>query len=315
MQENGLGSTRDEVGKERAALRELGNYLRQTRESRNMTLSEVVETTKIRSRYLQAIEEGDLSIMPGIVYARGFIRSYADFLGLDGAKLTAQYLAQKEGAMQGNTTDEAVYRSTPNFVAGTARKQSQTVHADRRQGATQVGRKEDRFPWQNKMGILALGVVVLTLIVVITTAMNQPRVTKSAVSVTTTTAHGTAGTTKAKGISKQHVKKSIPTAPKVVLTEVSNTSLSTSFQVASSAPLQLSVTGVSGKCWIQVVGDGQMLVTSAIVTPGQTQSWTAVHSISIDAGASRNISMTINGLPVPLVRSALGGYTYSFVKK
>ncbi len=318
MQENGSGMMRDEMGAERAALQELGNYLRHTRESRGLGLAEVVETTKIRSRYLQAIEDGDLSIMPGIVYARGFIRSYADFLGLDGVKLTAQYLSARDVPdINGSEVEEAPdYQSmsyTPSNTRVNVRKQGQTNDGQKRSLVHRALSKERHWSMQSRIGAVAIALVFVTLIIVLSTALNQPTAKKTVESAAPIPAHTTKNSKT--GTVKHHTAKAVTTKSNVVLTQVSSTPVSSSFQVTTGVPLKLSVTGVSGRCWIQVIGDGQMLVTSAIVAPGQIESWTAAHSIQIDAGASRYLSMTINGMPVPLAKTATGGYTYSFVKK
>lgn len=68
-------------------MEDIGQVLRQARESRGITLEEAAEATKIRQTYLEAIENGRWDMLPAPVYARGFIRSYADFLGLNGTEL------------------------------------------------------------------------------------------------------------------------------------------------------------------------------------------------------------------------------------
>ncbi|PWI58239.1 helix-turn-helix domain-containing protein [Sulfoacidibacillus thermotolerans] len=315
MQENGSGMKRDDFSGSQEALRELGNYLRQTREARGLTLSDVVEATKIRSRYLLAIEEGDLSIMPGIVYARGFIRSYADYLGLDGAKLTAQYLAHRveNGEAQANERTPAIDRYTDAEPIGSRTIGKQTADVKKWSTKQRPLFLSRRWTWQASLGALALLFVALTLIIVVTAAVHQPPARKSMTLFSSSKSHSGVGTKANAGT--HHGSTRVPAANAVVLTETQSTPIRATFQVVTGEPLKLSVTAVSGRCWIQVVGDGQMLVTSEILTPGQTVSWTAQHSIQIDAGASRKISMTINGLPVPLAKSAQGGYTYSFVKK
>ncbi|MFN0117317.1 MAG: helix-turn-helix domain-containing protein [Elusimicrobiota bacterium] len=63
------------------------------RESRNLTLEKLSQILKIRLPYLQAIEKGQWSELPGEVYVRGFIRRYATYLGLDGDKLIKPHVA------------------------------------------------------------------------------------------------------------------------------------------------------------------------------------------------------------------------------
>ncbi len=64
-------------------MQSIGSILRNRRQSLNMSLKDVEKSTKIRVRYLQAIENDDYSILPAPVYVRGFIRVYARTLGID----------------------------------------------------------------------------------------------------------------------------------------------------------------------------------------------------------------------------------------
>jgi hypothetical protein len=77
---------------------QVGDILRQARTRRKVELSEVEVATRIRLRYLQAIEAEEWEVLPGGVYTRGFIRTYANFLGLDGDRLVDDYRASVEGA-------------------------------------------------------------------------------------------------------------------------------------------------------------------------------------------------------------------------
>lgn len=72
-------------------MNELGEFLKNERISKGLTLEEIQETTKIRTRYLKAIEDGDFSVMPALVYAKGFVKSYAEALGLNGNELVKKY--------------------------------------------------------------------------------------------------------------------------------------------------------------------------------------------------------------------------------
>ncbi len=69
----------------------VGTILREARNRRKVELSEVEEATRIRLRYLRAIESEEWDVLPGGFYTRGFIRTYASFLGLDGERLAEVY--------------------------------------------------------------------------------------------------------------------------------------------------------------------------------------------------------------------------------
>ena len=61
----------------------IGQKLKEAREAKRLTLEKVFEATRIRVPYLQALEVDDLSSMPSPVQARGYLRNYAEFLGLN----------------------------------------------------------------------------------------------------------------------------------------------------------------------------------------------------------------------------------------
>lgn len=63
---------------------EIGSSLREVRERRGVGLDQVEHDTAIRIRYIRALEEERFDILPGPTYTRGFLRAYADYLGLDG---------------------------------------------------------------------------------------------------------------------------------------------------------------------------------------------------------------------------------------
>jgi cytoskeleton protein RodZ len=79
----------------------VGTILREARDRREVKLPEVEAATRIRLRYLRAIENEEWDVLPGGVYTRGFIRTYASFLGLDGERLAGDYRQSVEGGHSG----------------------------------------------------------------------------------------------------------------------------------------------------------------------------------------------------------------------
>jgi cytoskeleton protein RodZ len=63
---------------------EIGNSLREARLRQGLEFPEIEQATKIRGKYLRALEEEQFEVLPAQTYVKGFLRSYADFLGLDG---------------------------------------------------------------------------------------------------------------------------------------------------------------------------------------------------------------------------------------
>ena len=72
-------------------MNEVGEFLRRERELRRITLEEVADSTKISRRYLEAIEEGRYASLPGEAFVRGFVRAYAQSIGLDASEAMLMY--------------------------------------------------------------------------------------------------------------------------------------------------------------------------------------------------------------------------------
>ena len=63
---------------------EIGSSLREARLRKGLGFPELESGTKIRGKYLQALEDERFDILPGDSYIKGFLRTYAEYLGLDG---------------------------------------------------------------------------------------------------------------------------------------------------------------------------------------------------------------------------------------
>jgi cytoskeleton protein RodZ len=81
----------------------LGEVLAETRAVHGLELADVSRNLLIREEYLSAIEKSDFDRLPGPTYAVGFVRSYADFLGLDGKAAVKLFKSEREG-MKAQTT-------------------------------------------------------------------------------------------------------------------------------------------------------------------------------------------------------------------
>ncbi|MEX2200620.1 MAG: RodZ domain-containing protein [Dongiaceae bacterium] len=88
-------TTGQQVGHDGTAREELagavGRLLRETRESYQQDIATVAQQLRIRSVYLRAIEEGNYQALPGSTYAVGFVRTYAEYLGLDPLELVRRF--------------------------------------------------------------------------------------------------------------------------------------------------------------------------------------------------------------------------------
>jgi cytoskeleton protein RodZ len=117
----------------------IGSDLRRARTRREIDLGEVEAATRIRVRYLSAIENEEWDVLPGGFYTRGFIRTYASYLGLDGDRLAEDFKREVEGASPSPSKDAP--------TGGPARKPARTSRNLRR---PQLG-------WLALAAVLAVG--------------------------------------------------------------------------------------------------------------------------------------------------------------
>lgn len=96
----------------------LGEEFRAAREARGLSLSDVAEQIHIRSIYLQAIENEDWVAIGPAVYVRGFIRTYARFLGLDGEAAVARFA--EAPPVQGTASTVSATPSEPATARSTS---------------------------------------------------------------------------------------------------------------------------------------------------------------------------------------------------
>ena len=79
----------------------IGERLREARMRQGLDVTEVEVATKIRAKYLRALENDEFSMLPGKTYVKSFLRTYAEYLGLDAHLLVEEYRAQHEPRGEG----------------------------------------------------------------------------------------------------------------------------------------------------------------------------------------------------------------------
>jgi cytoskeleton protein RodZ len=86
---------------------DVGSQLRHAREGRGLSLDELANRTKIRLRYLRAIEQNGFDLLPGGLFTRGFLRAYAREAGLAPEEIVRQYVAEYEPPEPAGSADPA----------------------------------------------------------------------------------------------------------------------------------------------------------------------------------------------------------------
>src|SRR5262245_2437733 len=119
----------------------IGDFFKQVRETKGLTVDEVASKTRIRTDFVKALEEGNFAKLPDQVFARGFVRSYARSLGLD--------------------EDDAIHRFIQSAGAF-YEKQDERERLKVRQAEEERKRQANR-----KAVAIAIGIAILTLVILL----------------------------------------------------------------------------------------------------------------------------------------------------
>ncbi len=93
----------------------LGEKLRQAREARDITISEVAEQTRISPLYIESIENDDYRILPGGIFNKGFVKSFAKYVGVDEQEALQDY-SRMIAEQQGSQTEEETKTYRPEVL-------------------------------------------------------------------------------------------------------------------------------------------------------------------------------------------------------
>jgi cytoskeleton protein RodZ len=122
---------------------EIGNSLREARTRKGLDFPELEQGTKIRAKYLRALEDEAFETLPSATYVKGFLRTYADYLGLDGQLYVDEYNVRY------GSGDEVLERRVRSST--TARR----PHVRKRR------RLESRLVWLTLLGIAVVTGLVI----------------------------------------------------------------------------------------------------------------------------------------------------------
>ncbi len=117
-------------------LEEIGLRLREAREAKGLVLETAEQETKIRRKYLEALESGNPAELPGEVYLKGFLRSYGNWLGFDGDSLVEEYKATSRSRRSVSRTDANLHDVAASQES--ARRSSASLRANARKAARET---------------------------------------------------------------------------------------------------------------------------------------------------------------------------------
>jgi cytoskeletal protein RodZ len=251
---------------------DIGTTLREARIRARIDISEVEARTKIRAKYLRAIENEEWDLLPGPVYVKSFLRTYGDFLGVDSRLLVDEF----------------------------KRRYERPADQDLRP-ISSLGRERERRRRRPRLG--RVGVIVLALVAVAaalwfvgtlgggtsSTTSSTPSNSVASNSSTSGTSgtSATSSTTTAHKPPAKHHRATPPPKPTKVTVKL----------VATSTPVYVCVED----------GSGKVLIPGVIYSPGQTIPTETASKLVMTFGNSA-VQMKVNGKTVPVGPGAPVGY-------
>lgn len=278
--------------------RAVGEQLRQAREARGWSLEEVAQATRIRLRYLRALEDGDWASLPPRVYAIGFLKLYARQLGLDPNALLA-VLPPVSPPPPAVSEEEPQAPAAPVRAAPPAPAVPRTGRRARR--AASSAPEGSSVGWAFVVIVLAAAFVAgLWLLHHRSAAVTAPA-PRRAVHHIHTGSRPPARRSKSTSPSRHHSHSTLP-APR--LSAASSTTLA---YTVPSGPVTVTL-AFSGRCWVEEWINGvNQGAGGTIYTSGQTLTVRATQSLAFFVGNPGVAAITINGYPEGLLSQGTAG--------
>lgn len=255
----------------------IGQTLRDARIRARIDMSEVEASTKIRAKYLRAIENEEWGLLPGPVYVKSFLRTYGDFLGLDSRMLVEEYKRSYEELPEHELHPIASSLRGERHVPGLPLRRERGARPlpPRRGHDREPGARPRLVPpsWLAVVGVLVAVVVVLFII-----GNNSANKAKN-----TSPAGLHAGIHHHRS-SKHKAKTTPPKPPK-----------------PRTVTLQLIPTGAVYVCLVN--GAGKAVIPGVTYNPGQTIPIETAREFKLTLG-NANVQMKIDGKPFTVAPAA-----------
>ncbi len=250
---------------------DIGNTLREARIRKGLTIKDVEAVTKIRSKYLEALEQDDFSVLPGPTFVSAFLRNYANYLKLDGEALLEDYKRYHEPRRE----EPGLLRVEPS------------KHSRSRGMAERQKRKTRRL----QRGYIVVAILAVVIIVVIAWWGDWGR--------------GEAATIEPPSIPDRTTTSSLANVSSTT-TEASQASSTTVSAVVSGENITVVLQVTSGSCWLVIREDseeGAELYAGTLSEGGQ-KTFDSSKRYYMNVGRPEALTLTVNGMQVELPSAA-----------
>lgn len=235
-------------------LKQIGEYLAQEREKAGMPLQEIALKTYIPLRLLEALESGQVERLPEPVFVQGFIRRYAEMLGLDGNKIAEKFNYQPS-AITNPILAPVSESESDGIIKKKVIEQDPITHVSR-------GWSWPQWPYKK---LLLLGSAVVAVF--------------AGVSVVGSMLNSRPNTPEQDAIAPETSSPMASAAPSPAASPL-------------AAPHEVTVT-LKETAWLKVVADGKSEF-EGILEPGEKRTWTAEKTLEITSGNAGGVILSYN---------------------
>ncbi len=272
-------------------LREMGSEIRTRRESLGISVTEASDRTKIRAKYLTAVEEGDESPAPGTTYFKAFLKTYATFLGLDGLKYSQAYQEILDLRAAPPSKDAKPAAPKPAPAKPEAPKAPRALEPSPKAEASshRPVRRPRKAPRPALWAFVLFFAVALMVYVVVENHKAAP--------ATPAPPTSTEPTTPPASTPPVASPPPEPSSPKIVRTDPDKEN---TLITVDRTPVELTLRTSKESdsyCWISVSLDGKAVYEKTL-SPGQEEKISAKSEIVVRAGKPWVITLTVNGKDV-----------------
>lgn len=289
----------------------IGEKLRKAREAKGLSISDIEKTTKIQSRYLEAIENNEFDKLPGDFYVRAFIRQYAQIVGLDGKELLNEYseapvneVSNEDYAEAEQPAEEEEAEPEKTEEPEPKAEPEPRYEAPARPAAPQAPRKpaenrgSDNAKWRRLVPRLAIGCGIALLVLVAAIAFANSRKGQN------TAGEGASGSSVTISSKKKSSKKSSSASS-------SSKKKTSAVKVAKLGGNAYRVTGLKSSAPLVVRSSSQSIyyyvsVNNAITNQGtlqsgekHTESVKNNSTVIVYLGTDTGVSVTVAGKKIP----------------
>jgi len=253
---------------------DFGTMFRQARERCGASLQEIAAVTKISTRVLAALERNDMSKLPGGIFSRAFVRSYAREIGLD--------------------PDRAIDRFTTDFPDESGKEQLPSAKEAEDIETFESGRRLARTVLQ--LAVLTIVVVIVVVVASRSRACLAPAGATPEASVSGPSAPAPVTLLPAAQPPRRADETAAPpTETTAVVPTLQPPATSADSAAQGTAPIQLTIVA-RAECWLMVKVDKDV-VFGRVLSPGESLFYQAYASVTLRAGNAGGLSLIINGKP------------------